>query len=291
MTHILAISRPEKPLPLVFDSPHSGTHYPEDFEYTCDFKDLVQAEDKYVDELFEHVTRHGGVFLRALFPRSYIDVNRAIDDIDPNLLSEDWPFGAINPSTRSDAGIGLIRRLAKPGIPVYDRPLTPEIIVRRIETYYRPYHKALEQLLNDTYYNFGQVWHINCHSMPSASAYPKHPVALSAQGVKAADFVLGDRDGSSCSPEFTQAVRKYLESLGYSVTLNDPFKGVELVRRYAQPTRGRHSLQIEVNKALYMDEKNHQKTKNFDAVCADLEKLTGFIAAYVSAQLTELAAD
>jgi N-formylglutamate amidohydrolase len=292
MTDILSIARAEKPLPLVFDSPHSGTIYPDDFGYGCDFHDLVQAEDKYVDELFSCAPAFGAAFQKALFPRSYIDVNRAVDDIDLNLLDEDWPFDDIQPSARSDAGIGLIRRLVKPGMPVYNRFLSAEEIAARIERYYKPYHASLEKLLNDAYYNFGQVWHINCHSMPSASAFPKHGVmGLAGHKPKPIDFVLGDRDGASCDIDFTHATRKFLESLGYSVSINDPFKGVELVRRYSQPTRGRHSLQIEINKALYMDEETHLKNSDFKALQADIEKLVTFIAGYVSAQLVDLAAD
>jgi len=291
MTEIFSILKPNNPLPVVFDSPHSGTHYPEDFRHACEMIDLAQAEDKYVDELIDFAPDFGIALLKANFPRSYIDVNRAVDDIDLNLIENEWPYGEIVPSLRSDAGIGLIRRLVRPGLPLYNRYLAPSEIVHRIEHYYKPYHDALETLLDDAHYNFGQVWHINCHSMPSSSAVPKQPISLMGGKVRPSDFVLGDRDGSSCDIDFTHALRAFIEKLGYTVTLNDPFKGVELVDRYSQPTRGRHSLQIEINKALYMNEENHEKTENFEPLKTDLQKITLFITDYVSAQLTDLAAD
>ncbi len=291
MDQIFGIDKPANPLPLLFDSPHSGTKYPDDFDYICTFNELEKAEDKFVDELFACAPSYGATFLYAHFPRSYIDVNRSDDDIDPEILSEFWPFGDINPTPRSDAGIGLIRRLVRPGVPVYNRPLTAEEIIHRIEKYYRPYHKALEQLINDTHYNFGQVFHINCHSMPSASARPKQPIGFAGRGPRVADFVLGDRDGTSCGPEFTHALRDFLKGLGYAVTINDPFKGVELVRRYSNPSRAFHSLQIEINKSLYMDENSGEKNAHFEKLQLDVESLVGFCADYVQAGMVDLAAD
>ncbi len=289
---VISVDKPENPLPVVFDSPHSGTDYPEDFGYACDFETLEAAEDKYVDELFAHTPDYGITFLHAHFPRSYIDVNRAADDVDEQLLDDEWsgPF-EINPSPRSHAGIGLIRRLVKPGIPVYDRALSSEEIVQRIEKYYRPYHNTLEELLKETHYNFGQVWHINCHSMPSASAYPKRSIGLIGNRPKPADFVLGDRDGTSCDRELTMELRAFIRKLGYSVSVNDPFKGVELVEQYSSPATGYHSLQLEINKSLYMSEKTGEKLSQFDEFKTHIEKISAFSADFVESRLVDLAAD
>jgi N-formylglutamate amidohydrolase len=284
------LSAAADPLPLVFDSPHSGTHYPADFDYACDPALLEKAEDKYVEELFETAPAHGGCLLAALFPRSYIDLNRAADDIDPELLDGKWPDKkTINPSNRSYAGIGLVRRLVKPGEPVYSRALKPEEIQHRIESYYRPYHDALEQILDGAHYKFGQVWHINCHSMPSAGK------RLGAMGrvnpFPSPDFVLGDRDGTSCDLDFTHALRDFLKNLGYKVAVNDPYKGVELVKKYSAPAEGRHSIQIEICKALYLDEDTYKKNRNFERLKVDIDKLIGFCADYASANLMPMAAD
>lgn len=292
--NIFSISRPDKNrLPVVFDSPHSGTTYPDDFNYACDFDTLKTAEDTYVDDLFEHAPDHGITFLKALFPRSYVDVNRKCDDIDPELLSKDAPQIDLemNPSPRSHAGIGLIRRLVKPGVPVYDRQLGPEEITRRIEDYYHPYHTALETLLKDAHYNYGQVWHINCHSMPASSAYPKRAIGLVGNRAKPVDFVLGDRDGTSCDLSFTRALKDCIKSMGYTVSVNDPFKGVECIDKYSSPAAGYHSLQIEINKSLYLNEKTGKKLKNYNDFKNDIEKLTAFIADYVQSLQITLAAD
>lgn len=291
MNDIFTIIKPSAPLPLVFDSPHSGTRYPADFRYACAFPDLEKAEDKYVDDLFSVAPKTGATFLCAHFPRSYIDVNRAEDDIDPGLLSRDWPFGGIRPTSRSDAGIGLIRRLVKPGTPVYARALEPEEILRRIEGYYRPYHAALKTTLDNLHYDFGQVWHINCHSMPASSAYPKQALGLAGQRPVTADFVLGDRDGTTCDYAFIDLVRNYLKSRGYKVAINDPFKGVELVGRYAAPARGRHSLQIEINKSLYMDEETGRKNTDYQTMKSDIDGLISTCAGFVKGNLRSLAAD
>lgn len=282
---------PDKPdsqtLPLVFDSPHSGADYPADFQYACDFSQLQRAEDKYVDELFDGALARGASFLRARFPRSYIDVNRAETDIDTELLSESWPED-IEPTTRAHAGIGLVRRLVRPGLPVYDRALTNDEVRGRIEHYYRPYHAALEKLIADTHYRFGMVYHINCHSMPAPAI--AHNFGF-LHAFAPPDFVLGDRDGTSCDPAFTRAVRDYLKSQGYRVAINDPYKGVELVSRYSNPATNRHSLQIEVGRWLYMDEESCKKSRGFARTKSAVHGLTGFIADYVQAQTLPMAAD
>ncbi len=289
MDTAFTITRAKKPLPLIFDSPHSGQNYPKDFRYACAFDELEKAEDKYVEDLFSSAPDYGGTLLAAVFPRSYIDVNRAATDIDPELLHDPWPHSEIAPSARSDAGIGLIRRLVRPGIPVYDRVLSAKEVLNRIHTCYDPYHEALESLITEAHYNFGQVWHINCHSMPASASKPRRNVGR--REVKGSDIVLGDRDGTSCNRFFTYNMRDFLRRLGYTVTVNDPFKGVELVRRYSNPERGFHSIQIEINKALYMDEDKNKKNKNYNVLKEDIEKLVAFCSAYVDGNLVAMAAD
>ena len=293
MKSVLSIKKPKtNTLPLIFDSPHSGHHYPDDFDHICDHLTLERAEDKYVDDLFESAPDHGAHLLLAHFPRSYIDVNRSHDDIDTELLDGHWQGDfPIFPTNRSDAGIGLIRRLVKPGIPVYERDLSSDEIIARIENYYRPYHNALADLIEGAHYNFGQAWHINCHSMPSSSAYPKRPIGLIGNQPKPSDFVLGDRDGTTCDPAFTRVLRDFIKSLGYTVTINDPFKGVELVEKYSNPARGYHSIQIEINKALYMNDDTNEKTANYEVLKAHIGNINAFIAEHIESRLIPLAAD
>lgn len=292
--NILELRSPENPLPVIFDSPHSGNIYPDDFGYGCDFKSLKRIEDAHVDDLFANAPDCGALLLRALFPRSYIDVNRARDDVDENLFSGTWPqaqFGVITPSHRSDSGIGLIGRIIRPGMPIYHRDLSPDEIMNRLETYYDPYHDTLCTALNDAYYNHGQFWHINLHSMPSSSAYPKRARSMLDGQPKASDIVLGDLDGQSCCRDFMRALKSFWTDLGYTTTINDPFKGVELVARYSQPTRGKNSVQIEINRSLYMDEQTGLKSKDYEAFKSHCDDMIYFCADFAQSNLTQIAAD
>jgi N-formylglutamate deformylase len=261
-------------VPVVFDSPHSGSHYPQDFGHCMTELGLRRLEDAYVDELFEHAPEHGVAFLRALFPRSYIDPNRAFDDVDVTMLDETWPHKA-NATAKSGYGIGLIFKKAAEG-PVYNRPLSVVEVRERLDRYYWPYHQTLQRSLDHTWQQFGQVLHINCHSMASVSsgAMPE------GKGHKRADFVLGDRDGSACAPAITAHVREHLTDAGFNVAVNAPYKGMELVQRYSDPNSGRHSLQIEINRALYLNERQVSKHHGFIELQGVLRSLTTTIGEF-----------
>jgi len=266
-------------LPLVFDSPHSGTAYPTDFGFAAPFEVLRRAEDAFVDELFDTAPAHGAGLLAALFPRSYIDPNRHEADIDASLIDGDWPY-ALAPTRRSRRGMGLIRRILRHDLPVYDRRLTVAEVVARIENYHRPYHAELRDMLDAAHRRWSCVWHVNCHSMRALGRKPGDP-PFGGEGKPRADFVLGDLDGKACDAEFREVVRATLVDLGYRVALNRPFKGAELVTRYSDPLAERHSLQIEVNRGLYMDERRVEKTDDFGRLKADIDRLIATIAAYV----------
>ncbi len=266
-------------IPLVFDSPHSGSVYPADFGFVCPMSMLRQAEDTYVDELFAQAPEVGATLIAALFPRTYIDVNRAPDDIEPELLAGPWPW-PLNPTEKSAAGMGLIRRLCRPGVPMYDGRLTVAQVIERIDRYYRPYHEELAETIFRLHGRFGRVYHVNCHSMPSiAVSDRKHPV----------DFVLGDRDGTTSDPTFVTFVADVLTAMGYRVRLNDPYRGVELVRRYSDPRRGIHSLQLEINRALYMNEETLEKHPGFEALRADLLTLMTRLGSFARVSLANAA--
>ena len=256
-------------VPLVLDSPHSGSIYPRDFGFVCPFRALRQAEDTHVDELFSAAPEMGATLISALFPRSYIDVNRAIDDLEPELLDAPWP-GPVQPSDKSFAGMGLVRRLCRPGMPMYDGRLSVAQVAWRIDRYYRPYHDQMEATIDLLYRQFGTVYHLNCHSMPTFGRDPS----------TRADFILGDRDGTTCDPDFTRYVAGFLKSLGYRVKLNDPYKGVELVRRYSNPAQGLHSLQLEIHRGLYMNEDTLEKHDGFGRLQSHLTELVRRLAAY-----------
>jgi N-formylglutamate deformylase len=274
---VLALHLPAgEHLPLLFDSPHSGTIWPEDFRPAAPEAGVRAAEDSFVHELFGAAPAHGACLLEALFPRAYVDVNRGLEDLDSELLAEPWP-GPLAPGEKSALGKGLIWRLCPPGVPVYDRLLTRAEVERRIEDYYRPYHAALAETLDALHARHGEVFHVDCHSMKSVS------IAMDAEGpgVARPDIVLGDRDGTSAEESLVALVREALESRGLEVALNHPFKGAEIVRLAGDPAAGRHSLQIEINRRLYMDERTRRPHDGFEQLRAILDGLIAQIAEHL----------
>lgn len=264
-------------VPLVLDSPHSGVDYPDDFGCSVGRDKLRQAEDSFVDELFAAGPGVGATLIAARFPRSYIDPNRSLLDIDASLLDSAWPGPAI-PSPKTQRGIGLIWRLLDTGEPIYSRKLSVDEVKQRIVRYHQPYQRAVKDAMDRAHDHFGAVWHLNLHSMPAVSS----SISEEGPGKLRADFVLGDRDGSTCEPGFTAMVAEELRAMGYEVKINDPYKGVELVRAFSDPKAGRHSLQIEVNRKLYMDERTREKSSGFAALKANLDRLLKAVAAYAA---------
>ncbi|MEP7156203.1 MAG: N-formylglutamate amidohydrolase [Betaproteobacteria bacterium] len=262
-------------VPVVFDSPHSGSSYPSDFDAVVPRMTLRRAEDTHVDALYAAAPDHGATLIAANFPRSYIDPNRSLLDIDTALLDSPWP-GPVNAGRKTEKGIGLVWRLLDTGEEIYQRKLTVAEVQSRISTSYAPYHKAVRDAINAAHKHYGAVWHINCHSMPATSSV----ISDEGPGVARADFVLGDRDGTTCAPAFTTFVALTLRGMGYDVKINDPYKGVELVRAYSDPAEQKHSLQIEVNRKLYMDETTRERNAGFDKLQKDLTRLIQAVSKY-----------
>lgn len=265
-------------LPLVFDSPHSGTDYPADFRPIADPAALRMAEDTHIHTLFSGAVDVGAVLLHALFPRAYADTNRAMEDLDPTQIEGDLPWTP-KPSVKSRNGIGLCwTRVPPDGAPMYDRPLTAAEVQHRVANYHQPYQTKLRDLLDQTHTRWGQVWHVNCHSMPHhASAMSPEP-----PGTTRADFVLGDRDGTTCAPALTAEIQHFLLSRGFSVGINDPYKGVELVRANGNPADNRHSIQLEINRRLYMNEDTREPNAGFAPLQALLKDLSKHLADFVT---------
>ncbi len=254
--------------PVVLDSPHSGRIMPADFGAALPAADLRDGEDCFIDELWMPATARGIPLLAAQFPRTYLDPNRHAGDIDPDLLDQAWPDEHV-PSGKARIGKALIWRTLDDGRPIYDRKLSVQEVRQRIARCHAPYHQALRGLLDAAHAAHRVVYHLNCHSMNAVSG----PMGEGGAGMARADMVLGDRDGSTCAPAFTDFVRSTLAGQGYEVKINDPFKGVELVRAHADPAGGRHSLQLEVNKRLYMDSQTLQPHAGFERLQADLMDL------------------
>jgi N-formylglutamate deformylase len=256
-------------VPLVLDSPHSGLRFPADFDAIVSQLDLRDGEDCFIDQLYLPATDLGIPLLAAEFPRTYLDTNRHAGDIDLELIEGGrWPHAYV-PSGKATIGKALIWRTLDDGRPIYARRLTVEETVARIERVHTPYHGALQTLMDAAHAKFGVVFHLNCHSMNSVAG----KMGEGGEGSERADFVLGDRDQTTCDPAFTEFVRTTLVSLGYVVKVNDPYKGVELVRAYSDPARGRHSLQVEINKRLYMDEQRCLPNEGYAALQRNLTTL------------------
>jgi len=269
-------------IPLVCDSPHSGVRYPADFGFAMPFDELRAGEDTDVHLLWQQLPAVGATLLAAEFPRSYIDPNRDVEDLDTAMLSGPWD-GPVNASEKTRLGIGLIWRRAGQAkeVDIYDRQLSPAEVRARIDRYHAPYHAEMQRHIEAAYARFDTVYHLNLHSMP-ANSYDALQIESDH---RLADFVLGDRDGSTCAPEFTAMVAQALRSRGYNVAINDPFKGVALIARLGRPAERRHSLQIEIHRGLYMDEITRERSAGFAELQANLTAVSEDIAAYVKEQI------
>lgn len=268
-------------VPLIFDSPHSGTDYPADFDHAADPLTLRHAEDTHVQDLWAGAVTAGAVLLHAHFPRSYVDANRAPDDMDPDQIDGVYP-AVLNPTVKSTLGIGLCwTRVPPAGGAMYARRLTADQVAARVARYHRPYQSRLRALLDDSHVRWGAVWHINCHSMQEVAS----AMSTQVRGTPRPDFVLGDRDGSACEPDLTETVRTFLLARGYSVAVNDPYKGMELIRANGDPGAGRHSMQIEVNRKLYMDETTRAPNAGYGALQACFGDLAIHLSSFVANRL------
>lgn len=276
------ILEPLRRTPLVIDSPHSGRIYPADFEYVCPLPLLRQTEDSFVDELIAGATEAGATIIVAEFPRSYIDVNRAEDDLDPAVIAEPWP-SPLSPSDRTLQGLGLVRRLCKSSVPVYSAPVPVSEIQMRIEKFYRPYHEAVRKTIEQRFKEFGICYLVDAHSMPSQSSENRT--------ARRPDFILGDRNGTACDVTFTRRVRDLLQEMGYSVALNDPYKGMEIVHRYGKPKASQHALQLEINRKLYMNEQTLEKHDGFLRLQQNLTSFFQSLTVELNGELDRMAAE
>lgn len=252
------VHRPAGAPVLVYDSPHSGRYYPPDFEPGAPLADLRRGEDAYVDQLLAGATAYGAVVLAANYPRCYIDVNRAETDIDATLLAEPWP-GPIEPTEKTERGLGLIRRYVVPGVEAQARPLTAAALRARLDRVYRPYHAMLAALVEQVRAARGTVVHVNWHSMKSRG----NAMTPDGPGVERADVVVSDVHGRSAAGRVRELIVGALEEAGWRVAVNEPYAGGTIVQRTGAPDRGVHSVQIEINRALYLDESTVEPTSGF----------------------------
>lgn len=250
--------------PLIFASPHSGRRYPAELlaDARVPLISLRRSEDTYVDELFAGAAAHGAAVLSATIARAYVDLNRDPGELDPDMFEETPPHSVHLTSARVQAGLGAIPRVSGDGQNIYRRKLSLNEADRRINAVHRPYHALLQNLVTETREAFGCAVLVDCHSMPS-----------SARGAHAPDIVLGDRFGASCHASVTALAEATLRRLGYRVARNAPFAGGHTTQTYGRPMLGMHALQIEINRALYVDERTLERTNGYVRVRADMSRL------------------
>jgi N-formylglutamate amidohydrolase len=256
--------------PLIFASPHSGRRYPADLmaQTRIGLLSLRRSEDAYVDELFAGAAAHGASLLSATVARAYIDLNRDPIELDPDMFEERLPAASAASTPRIQAGLGAIPRITGDGQAIYRRKLTLNEAERRIKAVYRPYHAALANLVEQTRDAFGCAVLVDCHSMPSC-----------ARGAHAPDIVLGDRFGASCHPSVTALAEATLRRLGYRVARNAPFAGGHITQSYGRPLSRVHALQVEINRALYVDERTLERTHGFARIRTDMARLAEALSA------------
>jgi N-formylglutamate amidohydrolase len=254
--------------PVVFNSPHSGRVYPRAFLAAArlDLAILRRSEDCFVDELLAGVVRRGHPLMRAHFPRCFVDVNREPYELDPRMFDGRLPSFANTRSMRVAGGLGTVARVVGDAQEIYDQRIPVDDALRRIEGLYKPYHRALRKLVTRVHREFGAAVLVDCHSMPSAAG-PKDERPR-------ADIVIGDRYGTSCLGVIADTIEVTLRERGYSVSRNKPYAGGFITEHYGNPAAGLHSVQLEINRALYMDERRFEQSKSFSTVAGDLETIS-----------------
>lgn len=259
-------------VPLVVDVSRSGREYPKEFRSPIPFTVLHDNVSMYVEDLWAAAPSVGATLLYCCFPNTFMDVNRNELDLDPAVIDGEWPV-PLKPSPVAIRGLGLIKTKSRYGEPMQEKKLTVAEVEERLDVYYRPYHRELARIIDAMHAKHGVLRQLSCHCMSAVGA-PTHADA----GQPRADFCLGDVEGTTSSPEFVAFVKKTIEGLGYSVTVNTPYVGNELNTRYGSPARGIDSIMVEINKKLFMDTRTFRKTAGFDKLKADLDKVLAAVA-------------
>ncbi len=273
--------------PMVFNSPHSGTAIPLQLKSLSTLPEdkLHASEDSFVDDLFSGCVDAGAPLMRALFSRSFLDLNREPYEFDARMFQAKLPAFVNCASPRVASGLGTIPRTVGDGLMIYGAPLQLEDALQRVENFYRPYHRALGQLLDEAHQATGMAVLVDCHSMPSSAVSHFKGVAGPIP-----DVVLGDRYGSACAPDISDLIETVLQKAGLTVLRNKPYSGGFFTENHGRPRHGRHAIQIEINRKLYMDETTRQKKPGFEALQNLLSSMSNSLADHIAPQQQERAA-
>ncbi|WP_108662469.1 N-formylglutamate amidohydrolase [Acuticoccus kandeliae] len=265
--------------PFVFNAPHSGTTYPKDLLHRTklDRLTLRRSEDTFVDELFTGVVDLGAPLMRANFPRAYVDLNREEAELDPTMFDGPLARDGLIDSPRVAGGLGVIARIVGERQEIYADPLPAAEAEHRLAAFYRPYHATLTRQIEETVARFGTCVLVDCHSMPSGAVR-----AVEDKFAAKPDLILGDRFGTSCSPHLSNELTRLLRKRGFVVGRNRPYAGGFITEAYGRPPVV-HAIQLEINRALYMDEASYMRTRGFDTLRAELLAVCGQLITWFNA--------
>ena len=258
--------------PVLFNSPHSGRIYPRNFLLASrlDLSTLRRSEDSFVDDLIAGLVERGHPIMRAHFPRCYVDVNREPYELDPRMFDGRLPSFANTRSMRVAGGLGTVARVVGDAQEIYDQRMSVTEALHRIDTLYKPYHRTLRRLFTRLHRDFGAAILVDCHSMPSSTG--------GRDDRPRADLVIGDRYGTSCVGVVAETLEQTLHGFGYAVSRNKPYAGGFITEHYGNPATGLHAIQLEINRALYMDERRYERSPSFDRLAAELAVLAERLA-------------
>ena len=257
---------------VVFASPHSGKEYPRSFleKTILDNVTIRSSEDAFVDELFDSAPKYGAPLISAILPRAYIDLNRSQNDLDPAII-DGVEHDQHNP--RIAVGLGVIPRVVASGRAIYSQKISRVEAFNRIKKYWYPYHEALQNLLAESYNKFGQVVLIDCHSMPHEAMK-----GINNKAKLRPDVVLGDRFGRSAGAQIVDLVEVAFSEVGFTVMRNSPFAGAYSSQNYGHPVQHRHTVQVEIDRSIYMNEGHITKNADFETVRKAIETVIAKIA-------------
>jgi len=257
---------------VLFNSPHSGRVYPRDFLLASrlDLATLRRSEDSFVDDLIAGVVARGFPIMRAHFPRCYVDVNREPYELDPRMFDGRLPSFANTRSMRVAGGLGTVARVVGDAQEIYDQRISVSEALQRIDGLYKPYHRTLRRLFMRLHRDFGAAMLIDCHSMPSSTG--------TRDERPRADLVIGDRYGTSCVPIVAEVVEQTMREFGYAVSRNKPYAGGFITEHYGNPATGLHAIQLEINRALYMDERRYERSASFGRLANEFNLLSDRLA-------------
>jgi len=269
----------------IFASPHSGRDYGVAFRRrsVLDASMIRSSEDAFVDLLFADAPDHGAPLITARAPRAFVDLNRGAEELDPALI-RGLPRGTHNP--RVSSGLGVIPRVVAGGREIYTGKISHAEALTRLNDHWFPYHARLQALIDESHALFGEALLIDCHSMPHEAID-----SLCRGQREKPEIVLGDRFGAAAGGEIVERIEAAFRDAGFRVARNTPFAGAYTAQHYGRPSRRQHAVQVEIDRALYMDEANVRPNRNFDAVRARLAGVIAAIAAIGRADELPLAAE